>query len=268
MMGLLYFAGIDVPSWTVDVIGGFFSSKKIYFGALSARVCLISRKSRERAGTRFSVRGVDDSGCVANYVETEQFICHSDSMTASFLILRGHVDKMRDSYGDIFILNLLGLSPGEFCLSYNMEQQIIGSKVTKYVTFDYHSLTGAKSATERDRLSQTLMAQVMPFVSAIGHLVTNDRGVVEKYQHGHIRRKQTGIVRVNCIDCLDRTNSMQREISLQVLRQQLTALGVNTTDSTFAKFSEACTAMWVANGHAISRIYAGTDSLEFNKSRV
>jgi phosphatidylinositol-bisphosphatase len=33
---------------------------------------LISRLSCERAGTRFNVRGVNDDGAVANFVETEQ----------------------------------------------------------------------------------------------------------------------------------------------------------------------------------------------------
>jgi hypothetical protein len=33
---------------------------------------LVSRRSARRAGTRYLTRGVDESGSVANYVETEQ----------------------------------------------------------------------------------------------------------------------------------------------------------------------------------------------------
>lgn len=36
------------------------------------RLCLISRRSRFRLGTRFKRRGIDDDGHVANFVETEQ----------------------------------------------------------------------------------------------------------------------------------------------------------------------------------------------------
>jgi hypothetical protein len=33
---------------------------------------LLSRRSKYRAGTRYETRGVDSTGQVANYVETEQ----------------------------------------------------------------------------------------------------------------------------------------------------------------------------------------------------
>lgn len=46
--------------------------KTVYVGHLQAKACLISRLSCERMGTRFNVRGVNDSGHVANFVETEQ----------------------------------------------------------------------------------------------------------------------------------------------------------------------------------------------------
>ena len=41
-------------------------------GAKQAKACVISRLSCERAGTRFNVRGTNDEGHVANFVETEQ----------------------------------------------------------------------------------------------------------------------------------------------------------------------------------------------------
>ena len=38
----------------------------------ACKIVLISRRSRDRAGTRYKRRGIDDKGKVANYVETEQ----------------------------------------------------------------------------------------------------------------------------------------------------------------------------------------------------
>ena len=46
--------------------------KTVYAGAKQAKAMVISRLSCERAGTRFNVRGVNDDGHVANFVETEQ----------------------------------------------------------------------------------------------------------------------------------------------------------------------------------------------------
>lgn len=46
--------------------------RTIYAGHKQAKACIFSRLSSERAGTRFNVRGTNDDGQVANFVETEQ----------------------------------------------------------------------------------------------------------------------------------------------------------------------------------------------------
>jgi len=40
--------------------------------SIKAQTAVISRLSCNRVGTRYNVRGVDDDGHVANFVETEQ----------------------------------------------------------------------------------------------------------------------------------------------------------------------------------------------------
>lgn len=64
--------GIDCEEWLLKIICGGIEIRTIYVGALQARGCIFSRLSSERAGTRFNVRGTNDEGCVANFVETEQ----------------------------------------------------------------------------------------------------------------------------------------------------------------------------------------------------
>ena len=51
---------------------GGIEVKTVYAGVKQAKAVVISRLSCERAGTRFNVRGVNDDGHVANFVETEQ----------------------------------------------------------------------------------------------------------------------------------------------------------------------------------------------------
>ena len=51
---------------------GGIEVKTVYAGTKQAKAMVISRLSSERAGTRFNVRGVNDDGHVANFVETEQ----------------------------------------------------------------------------------------------------------------------------------------------------------------------------------------------------
>ena len=71
--------GIDCDHWMLRLMCGSVEVKTLYCGRHQARACLISRFGCERAGTRFSVRGVDDNGHVAGFVETEQvsspFVC-------------------------------------------------------------------------------------------------------------------------------------------------------------------------------------------------
>ena len=50
------------------------------------------RLSCERAGTRFNVRGVNDDGAVANFVETEQIVLLPRQYNySSFVIIRGSI---------------------------------------------------------------------------------------------------------------------------------------------------------------------------------
>lgn len=64
--------------------------RTIYVGHRTAKVAIISRLSCERVGTRFNVRGVNDDGHVANFVETEQLITF-ESVESSFVQVRGSV---------------------------------------------------------------------------------------------------------------------------------------------------------------------------------
>lgn len=50
-------------------------------------IILISRLSCLRVGTRFNIRGVNDDGHVANYVETEQIVM-CEGKLASFVQAR------------------------------------------------------------------------------------------------------------------------------------------------------------------------------------
>lgn len=64
------------------------------------RLCLMSRRSRYRAGTRYFRRGIDHEGHVANFVETEQILLVDEpsqeggdeaSVQLSFVEVRGSI---------------------------------------------------------------------------------------------------------------------------------------------------------------------------------
>ncbi|XP_073193875.1 synaptojanin-2 isoform X2 [Lepidochelys kempii] len=77
---------------------------------------------------------------------------------------------------------------------------------------------------------------------------------------------QTGTLRMNCLDCLDRTNSVQSFIALEVLHTQLESLGLNSK-SIVDRFVESYKAMWTLNGHNLSKVFTGSRALE-GKAKV
>lgn len=63
---------VDSDEWLISSMCGGVEIRTIYAASRQGKACLISRLSCERAGTRFTTRGVNDDGHVANFVETEQ----------------------------------------------------------------------------------------------------------------------------------------------------------------------------------------------------
>lgn len=90
--------GIKTDQWVWPVICGSVLVQTLYVGNKQVKACLISRVSADRAGTRFNVRGVNDEGHVANFVETEQVLFCDDSVT-SFVQIRGLVPVFWDQTG-------------------------------------------------------------------------------------------------------------------------------------------------------------------------
>ena len=103
----------------------------VYAGDKQVKACLISRVSCERAGTRycyytmvyeevplccvrFNVRGLNDDGNVANFVESEQ-VLYVDKSVSSFVQVRGLVPVFWDQPGIQTGVNRIRLSRGFNC---------------------------------------------------------------------------------------------------------------------------------------------------------
>jgi len=83
-------------------------------------------------------------------------------------------------------------------------------------------------------------------------------------KHGRICL-QFGVFRVNCIDCLDRTNVVQTAIAKTVMEIVFTKLGLIAPENAVpANIRNAFQVLWANNGDALSRQYAGTNALKVN----
>ncbi|CAB4027321.1 synaptojanin-1-like isoform X2, partial [Paramuricea clavata] len=275
---------IDCSVWLLNIMCGGIELKTVYAGARQAKAMVISRLSCERAGTRFNVRGVNDDGHVANFVETEQVIVLDDCV-ASFVQTRGsvpvfweqpgiqvgshkvklsrgfeasspsfekHISALKGLYGDQLLVNLLGSKEGESYLTKAYQDHLktsTHSGDTPLILFDYHVLC---KGGKKDKL-EMLKKKAQPYLDKFKVFVRKGDDIVSQ---------QCGTVRVNCLDCLDRTNAVQSFLGVEMLPIQLSHLGLGDKTSLVSRFVECFKTMWANNGNLVSRTYTGTGAME------
>ena len=287
---------VDTDQWLLKIICGCVEIKKIITLSSSYKACIFSRLSCERVGTRFNCRGVNDDGNVANFVETEQVVYSTETNEeTSFIQIRGsvpvffeqsgiqvgshriklsrsthacfpaferHIKSLMQDYGSkIFVLNLLGIKGDELNLTnffqylceispFKMTQQLL------YTNFDYHQELKVNKQSLGDKMWPHLIRE---FYKDNHKNNSTDGMFFSRRSNNNTVNLQTKFVRTNCMDCLDRTNSVQSFIGIEMLMYQLREM-VNESDMN--KFREVFRQMWIINGDYISKIYAGTGAIQ------
>ncbi|XP_031210967.1 synaptojanin-2 isoform X4 [Mastomys coucha] len=280
---------VSCHDWLLKVICGVVTIRTVYASHKQAKACLISRISCERAGARFLTRGVNDDGHVSNFVETEQTI-YMDGGVSSFVQIRGsvplfweqpglqvgshhlrlhrgleanapaferHMVLLKEQYGKQVVVNLLGSRGGEEVLNRAFKKLLWASchaGDTPMINFDFHQFAKGRKL---EKLENLLRPQLQ--------LHWEDLGVFAKGENVS-PRFQKGTLRMNCLDCLDRTNTVQCFIALEVLHLQLKSLGLNSKPI-IDRFVESFKAMWSLNGHGLSKVFTGSRALE-GKAKV
>ncbi|KAI5696372.1 hypothetical protein M8J75_012104 [Diaphorina citri] len=237
--------------------------------------------------TVFNVRGVNDDGHVANFVETEQVLFLDDEVT-SYVQTRGsvplfweqpgiqvgshkvrmsrgvesssaafnrHMGFIKERYGHQVIVNLLGTSligskEGEATLSNLFQSHHAKSSHSSdvpHIVYDYHQECRGGNTKNISKL----LAKVEKYLQAFGLFYAKGANV-----------EQIGTLRTNCLDCLDRTNCVQTVFGLQILLKQLHLLNLVDKAQIISRFEEVFRQMWVNNGNEVSKIYAGTGAIQ------
>lgn len=255
------------------------------------KIALVSRRSVYRAGTRYRRRGCDEDGYCANFVETEQIFRHSRHMT-SFITVRGSIPLYWYQSGANYrpppvlyrteeenhqVLSkhfnqLVNMYETENilvvdCTEHNGREKFIHDAYKRHITnleqsngkiklieFDFHRHCRGRQCSD---------AQIERHLKGCGLDEQQLKDIRYYWNDGAVIWQQNSIVRVNCLDCTDRTNVVQRSIALQILDIQLARLGVITPDGDHEK--NACRKevqqMWSANGNVLSTQYCGTRAL-------
>mgnify|MGYP001190028272 CR=1 FL=1 len=214
------------------------------------RLCIISRRQAARAGTRYKRRGVDEDGKVANYVETEQIILYH-TYALSFVQIRGskpvfwsqpgykyrpppridrsesenleafnkHFREQMDVHGPVHCVSLVNRVGREKILSDVFVDNVVTMKEkdVSFISFDFHEHCRGM----RFENVALLIDNLQEMLARMGYFWVDTHGKV---------CEQRGVFRVNCVDCLDRTNVVQTAIALAGLEPQLSKMLITAAD--------------------------------------
>eukprot|EP00051_Salpingoeca_urceolata_P001074 m.38400 g.38400 ORF g.38400 m.38400 type:complete len:1456 (+) comp11181_c0_seq1:1803-6170(+) len=194
-----------------------------------------------------------------------------------------HFDRLFKKYGSpVIVLNLVKRKekkPRESILSDELSSAIryLTQFLPKNAQIEYLPWDMAKCAKSKDgnvfgRLEEiaSRALQTLGFFHAGPELTCNrlaseasPRAGGLDYGPDHIGRNQLGVLRVNCVDCLDRTNTTQFGVGLVALRHQLRALGiVKTVEKSEIPFDSDCCRLveelYEDHGDTIALQYGGS----------
>lgn len=336
-------AGAD--AFILPVMFGMMSITNTSIKGNGMTFALITRRSRYRAGTRYLSRGIDESGHVSNFNETEQIVILNESASAGLtsfagdskggagretqvlayvetrgsvpvywtevntlkytpkLQIRGvesaagaakqHFDEQIALYGENYLVNLVNQKGRELPVKNAYEQMVKilqsspqeyaeadrqtrekfniidpagkGGKYDKlhYVYFDFHNETkGLKW-----HRAQLLLDQLADGLIAGGyfHGIDMPSGGID------VRRKQSAVVRTNCMDCLDRTNVIQSMLGRWTLTRMLIDVGIlrpGESAQDDQAFENLFRNVWADNADVVSKSYSGTGALKTDFTRT
>lgn len=289
---------LDSSGFLTSVIRGF--AKTVGVPGRGDSFTIISRQLWKRAGTRFNARGIDDDGHVANFVETE-FIYNNQSRhhVYAFAQVRGsvpafweqdstlinpkitvtrsrdasqpafdrHFDHVCQKYSACHIVNLLSNTRSQEVDVLRRYKELLDRSPhaadVAYSHFDFHAETKQLSGgfAGASKILPLLDASLDRFGWYCVDTASND-----------VVMRQDGVFRVNCLDCLDRTNLVEQVVCQAVLEHILRSAddqgsNPNRLRCLIDDLSARHNTLWADNGDAISQIYTGTNALKSSFSR-
>ncbi|GAA5985256.1 hypothetical protein JCM10908_002588 [Rhodotorula pacifica] len=296
----------DFSRFILPVVFGFVEFRHASINGRDFQFGLVSRRNRFRAGTRYFSRGIDEKGNVSNFNETEQIVilsAHGSDAGAggggetrfSFVQTRGsvpvywaeinnlrykpdlkvldlaatadslrrHFEQQTSLYGDQFLVNLVNSSGYEKPVkeAYERALHALANPRVHYTYFDFHKEC---KGLRFDRVS-VLIDQLHEDLERQGYFY-HDVSTSSQPQ-----RKQSSVVRTNCMDCLDRTNVVQSALGKWVLNNQLRQVGVLSVKESIdehAAFLDLFRNVWADNADVVSRAYSGTGALKTDYTRT
>ncbi|KAJ3576644.1 hypothetical protein NP233_g298 [Leucocoprinus birnbaumii] len=189
-----------------------------------------------------------------------------------------HLKRTLSSYGPHTIVNLAeqGGKEGAITQAYREYVKELGLPNVHYQEYDFHKET---KGMKYENISKLIDAMERVFETQGKVLAYSNlrKGLSLLSSHSRyfwicdntVLSQQKGVFRVNCIDCLDRTNVVQSAFARHTMYRQLGALALlNSMSPKRPDIEFTFNDVWANNGDAISRAYAGTSALKGDFTRT
>ncbi|CAD8116127.1 unnamed protein product [Paramecium primaurelia] len=269
---------------------------------------LVSRRETLRSGRRFVQRGCDQDGNCTNFAETEQILILNKQESRdiySFVQTRGsmpfnwqqqptlkwapkatiigdrsynselckkHFEKCAESYQQLqIILNLIDKKGTQKMLGEYFTSMISSVKTvkTKYVWFDFHHECRNMKYENLSKLLNEIKEDIKKSGYFHAEIDKNNYNILS-----NIHSQQSGVVRTNCMDCLDRTNVVQSVVSRNFLLHILNQANIIHTLTGEAlqvlpnDLEQIFRDQWTKNADIMSVLYSGTGALKTDFTRT
>lgn len=186
-----------------------------------------------------------------------------------------HMTFLQQNHNKCLLVNLLAQSKAhEQLITDCFENQV---KIThlpyiRYEYFDFHDIVKGKN-----------YEKINPFVKKLALINEDFKFFAQDLKTGNILLAQMGVLRTNCLDCLDRTNFLMTKIGASLVEIQFRNMNIECSsafgsdiltqmDNIHAKHQHEFIInfkhLWADNGDALSRHYAGTASTISNVTRT
>jgi len=193
-------------------------------------------------------------------------------------VFKKHIDNMVDKYNSMIMVNLVNQKGYEQPVKESFERAMkvaendaIVAERARYLYWDFHAEC-RKMRFDRisilvDRLQEALETMgwfhgIAPSSTGFGTSASGPTRLLSK---------QTGVIRSNCMDCLDRTNVAQSAFGKWALNQQLRKAGVLSIKETVddhEDFMSIFRNVWADHADNISCAYAGSGALKTDFTRT
>ncbi|GAA5830342.1 hypothetical protein JCM11251_001315 [Rhodosporidiobolus azoricus] len=182
------------------------------------------------------------------------FLIHMQSLVASYSRIR-ILSLLSDSHtGSLAPEALLGDAYAKLCRDSSMQDENILARIV-YQQYSIHKeeFLSAKTALHIPvEIAESVGGALDEFGATVASIDKN----TGDYK---LEKEQQGVFRVNCRDCLDRSNLAEFSLSTAALEAQMTTLDLPPFEGN--ALEKAHRKLWAKNGDALSQIYAGSPAM-------